>query len=152
MTLKDILKKQMNQRYKSLIFLVSLENSDFEAVKEVFEKEEYELVDIYTEIQEKKFSFQKFIDKKLEYLKDYFNRKNSSSKMIIVTNIEILMSMLDEGELKNFMNQLSFDNYVDANKNQTIFLFPDIIKYRKIEMQNEDDKSSRVYKIENIEI
>lgn len=152
MTLRDILIKQRYQRYKSVIFLVSLENSEFISVKEVFEKEDYDLIDIYDEIQNNKFDFQEFIIKKLGYLKKYFNKKEITSKLMIINNIEILMSTLDDDEFKNFIIQLSFDNYIDNKKNQVIFLMPDILKYRTIEMKNQDDDSSRIYKIENIKL
>lgn len=152
MTLRDILIKQRYQRYKSVIFLVSLENSEFISVKEVFEKEDYDLIDIYDEIQNNKFDFQEFIIKKLDYLKKYFNKKEITSKLMIINNIEILMSTLDDDEFKNFIIQLSFDNYIDNKKNQVIFLMPDILKYRTIEMKNQDDNSSRIYKIENIKL
>lgn len=152
MTLRDILIKQRYQRYKSVIFLVSLENSEFISVKEVFEKEDYDLIDIYDEIQNNKFDFQEFIIKKLDYLKKYFNKKEITSKLMIINNIEILMSTLDDDEFKNFIIQLSFDNYIDNKKNQVIFLMPDILKYRTIEMKNQDDDSSRIYKIENIKL
>lgn len=152
MTITEILEKQRYQRYKTLIFLVSIENSEFQRIKEVFEKEDYNLVDIYNEINIGELDFKKFIEKKLDYLKEYFNKKRNASKLMIVNNIEILISILDEEELKNFINQLSFDNYVDIGKNQAIFLLPNVLKYRGIEIKNEDDKSSRIYKIENIEI
>ncbi|MGL5623820.1 MAG: hypothetical protein ACRCZO_15115 [Cetobacterium sp.] len=152
MTLRDILIKQRYQRYKSVIFLVSLENSEFISVKEVFEKEDYDLIDIYDEIQNNKFDFQEFIIKKLDYLKKYFNKKEITSKLMIINNIEILMSTLDDDEFKNFIIQLSFDNYIDNKKNQVIFLMPDILKYRTIEMKNQDDDFSRIYKIENIKL
>lgn len=152
MTLADILKKQRYQRYKSLIFLVSIENSDFKRIEKVFKNQEYDLIDIYQEIKNEKLDFKKFTEKKLEYLKEYFNKKDISGKLMVINNIEILMSILDEEELKNCINQLAFDNYIDMKKTQTIFLLPDILRYRRIEMKNEDDKSSRVYKIENIKI
>ncbi|MGL4947479.1 MAG: hypothetical protein ACRCZR_05100 [Cetobacterium sp.] len=152
MTLKDILIKQRYQRYKTVVFLVSLENSEFSAVKEIFEKEDYYLIDISNDIENNRLDFQDFIDKKLDYLKKYFNKKEITQKIMIVNNIEILMSILDENEFKNFINQLSFDNYVDSNKNQVIFLMPDILKYRTIDIKNQDDNSSRIYKIENIKL
>lgn len=152
MIMADILKKQRYQRYKSLVFLVSIENSEFERIKKVFGNEEYTLIDIYNEIKSGELEFQKFVDKKMEYLKGYFNRKIVQNKLVVVNNIEILISILDERERKNFINQLSFDNFVDMKKTQTIFLLPDIFRYRGIDMKNEDDGSSRVYKIENIEI
>lgn len=71
---------------------------------------------------------------------------------MIINNIEILISMLEEKEYDNFIYQLSYDNFTDSEKNQTIFLMTDILKFQKIDLKNEDDESKRIHKIEKIKL
>lgn len=152
MTLKKILKNQENKRYKTLIFLVSLENSKVSVINEVFKKEKYDFIDIIEEIKKENFDLEKFNLEKLNYLKLYFNNKKIESNLMIINNIEILISMLEEKEYDNFIYQLSYDNYTDSKKNQTIFLMADILKFQKIDLKNEDDESKRIHKIEKIKL
>lgn len=152
MTLKKILKNQEKKRYKTLIFLVSLENSELSTINEVFKKEKYDFIDIVEEIKKGNFDLEKFNLEKLNYLKLYFNSKKIVSNLMIINNIEILISMLEEKEYDNFIYQLSYDNYTDSEKNQTIFLMTDILKFQKIDLKNEDDESKRIHKIEKIKL
>lgn len=152
MTLKKILKNQEKKRYKTLIFLVSLENSELSTINEVFKKEKYDFIDIIGEIRKGNFNLEKFNLEKLNYLKSYFNNKKIISNLMIVNNIEILISMLEEKEYDNFIYQLSYDYYIDSEKNQTIFLMTDILKFQKIDLKNEDDESKRIHKIEKIKL
>lgn len=152
MTLKKILKNQEKKRYKTLIFLVSLENSELSTINEVFKKEKYDFIDIIGEIRKGNFNLEKFNLEKLNYLKSYFNNKKIISNLMIVNNIEILISMLEEKEYDNFIYQLSYDYYTDSEKNQTIFLMTDILKFQKIDLKNEDDESKRIHKIEKIKL
>ena len=135
MTLKKILKNQEKKRYKTLIFLVSLENSELSTINEVFKKEKYDFIDIVEEIKKGNFDLEKFNLEKLNYLKLYFNSKKIVSNLMIINNIEILISMLEEKEYDNFIYQLSYDNYTDSEKNQTIFLMTDILKFQKIDFK-----------------
>ena len=151
MTLKKILKNQ-EKRYKTLIFLVSLENSELSTINEVFKKEKYDFIDIVEEIKKGNFDLEKFNLEKLNYLKLYFNSKKIVSNLMIINNIEILISMLEEKEYDNFIYQLSYDNFIDSEKNQTIFLMTDILKFQKIDLKNEDDESKRIHKIEKIKL
>lgn len=152
MTLRKILKNQEKKRYKTLIFLVSLENSELSTINEVFKKEKYDFIDIIEEIRKGNFNLEKFNLEKLNYLKSYFNNKKIISNLMIVNNIEILISMLEEKEYDNFIYQLSYDYYIDSEKNQTIFLMADILKFQKIDLKNEDDESKRIHKIEKIKL
>lgn len=152
MTLKKILKNQEKKRYKTLIFLVSLENSKVSVIDEVFKKEKYDFIDIIEEIKKGNFDLEKFNLEKLNYLKLYFNSKKIVSNLMIINNIEILISMLEEKEYDNFIYQLSYDNYTDSEKNQTIFLMTDILKFQKIDLKNEDYESKRIHKIEKIKL
>ena len=152
MTLRKILKNQEKKRYKTLIFLVSLENSELSTINEVFKKEKYDFIDIVEEIKKGNFDLEKFNLEKLNYLKLYFNSKKIVSNLMIINNIEILISMLEEKEYDNFIYQLSYDNYTDSEKNQTIFLMTDILKFQKIDLKNEDDESKRIHKIEKIKL
>ena len=152
MTLRKILKNQEKKRYKTLIFLVSLENSELSTINEVFKKEKYDFIDIVEEIKKGNFDLEKFNLEKLNYLKLYFNSKKIVSNLMIVNNIEILISMLEEKEYDNFIYQLSYDNFTDSEKNQTIFLMTDILKFQKIDLKNEDDESKRIHKIEKIKL
>lgn len=152
MTLKKILKNQEKKRYKTLIFLVSLENSELSTINEVFKKEKYDFIDIVEEIKKGNFDLEKFNLEKLNYLKLYFNSKKIVSNLMIINNIEILISMLEEKEYDNFIYQLSYDNFTDSEKNQTIFLMTDILKFQKIDLKNEDDESKRIHKIEKIKL
>ena len=152
MTLRKILKNQEKKRYKTLIFLVSLENSELSTINEVFKKEKYDFIDIVEEIKKGNFDLEKFNLEKLNYLKLYFNSKKIVSNLMIINNIEILISMLEEKEYDNFIYQLSYDNFIDSEKNQTIFLMTDILKFQKIDLKNEDDESKRIHKIEKIKL
>lgn len=152
MTLRKILKNQEKKRYKTLIFLVSLENSELSTINEVFKKEKYDFIDIVEEIKKGNFDLEKFNLEKLNYLKLYFNSKKIVSNLMIINNIEILISMLEEKEYDNFIYQLSYDNFTDSEKNQTIFLMTDILKFQKIDLKNEDDESKRIHKIEKIKL
>ena len=111
MTLRKILKNQEKKRYKTLIFLVSLENSELSTINEVFKKEKYDFIDIVEEIKKGNFDLEKFNLEKLNYLKLYFNSKKIVSNLMIINNIEILISMLEEKEYDNFfyfMNPFRF--------------------------------------------
>lgn len=152
MTLKKILKNQENKRYKTLIFLISLENSKISVINEVLKKEKYDFIDIIEEIKKRNFDLERFNLEKLNYLKSYFNNKKIESNLMIINNIEILISMFEEKEYDNFIYQLSYDNYTDSKKNQTIFLMTDILKFQKIDLKNEDDRSERIYRIEKIKL
>lgn len=152
MTLKKILKNQENKRYKTLIFLISLENSKISVINEVLKKEKYDFIDIIEEIKKRNFDLERFNLEKLNYLKSYFNNKKIESNLMIINNIEILISMFEEKEYDNFIYQLSYDNYTDSKKNQTIFLMTDILKFQKIDLKNEDDGSERIYRIEKIKL
>lgn len=152
MILDRILNNQKNKRYKTLIFLCASENLELPVIKEVFKEKEYDLIDIIEEIKNKNFNLERFNLEKLNYLKAYFNNKTIFSNLMIVNNIEILISMFEEKEYENFLYQLSYDNYTDSEKNQTIFLMLDILKFKNINLKNEDDNSNRIYQIEKIKL
>lgn len=151
MNILKIIDSQKYQRYKALMFLKD-ENHDIKkSLEKIMKKIDYEYLDIFKDLEKGYLNIEKIEKNKIEEIKKYFKDRNYSSDIVIIDNLEIILSMLSEYELEIFIEELKKDLYKPFNSEKLmIFILPQIKKFKNLKLKNEDNQISRIFKLEKI--
>ncbi len=150
MKIEKIMEAQKYQRYKSLMFLGEGQYSTKESVGDLMERYDYMYLDVCDELPEG--IIEEVHQRGSEAVKNFFQKLIYSTKVIVVKNLDILLSILSEKEIINFIEGFKKDIYKPFGSDiLMIFILPKIERFRKLRIENEDNKISRIINIEEIE-
>lgn len=147
----DLLSYQKIERYQSLIFIRPQGKRIIEHLNELLNEVEHDYIDIFECLKNKILDASKIQEFNVDSIKDWLHNYNYNSDIVVIDNIEIILSTYSESEIQRFLN------YVDKDKfkplfSQKIFIFilPDLVALKSKRIYNENKGITRVYNINEI--
>ena len=151
MRLRDIIENQRKQRYQALIFTRKLDFYGRNIIEKLFNNYEIDYIDILNEFKIGNLESREIHNYNCDKLKDYFWAKEYISDLIVIDNLESILSTYDVSELNKFIKYFEKDRFKPLFENKVfIFILPELNKFESLETLNNDNKINRIIKIDEI--
>ena len=147
----ELLSYQKIERYQSLIFIRPQGKRIIKHLNELLNEVEHDYIDIFEYLKNNTLDASSIQEFNVEYIKEWLHNYSYNSDIVVIDNIEIILSTYNESEIQRFLN------YVDKDKfkplfSQKIFIFilPDLMALKSKRIYNENKEITRVYNINEI--